>query len=620
MPKPGPTDTVFDKVQEGTHILNREAVRLVGEKTLDKALKDSPPTKLSNPVPVMLTPGEYKIPPNAAKVLGESNLEKANKVGIAMRHKIQGYQLGGLVQSQPPASAGIMAYKPQNQPLASTQITNPLNAYNESKNQNNSTKELLGNTGAQSQIGAASAPTSIGTSQTVASNGLDVSNPFNKSSLASESGGVGGYADGTDILGVQKKKEEEALALAPKPSPSPEPSTVDKLKSAGGGILKAIEPAAKTALDYGKSVNTALDKRYGEPFRKEVNEFFGATPTANEARGEALDAAFKQAAIDDQKAKAAGTLSPSGAPITTAATGPAPTTPWQGSAVPGVATKEMPNVSDTGLPYKTSVGADGKSTVEFTNPSGKGRGIISGLTPEQAARFNDKKGTASFVDLSGMKGAEPQQQELQRPSVSGGGGRDYSEAIASALGDLAEEAPTRGFDAMVAHKKKTENAKARLGILRDLQGQSANQASEGAGLAARQQQAAQERADRKEELLYGREKDTAAAASAAEEKAYQRGKDKAAQGKKTFTTQKVKVPSDPNDPLSPVVEKVVAVDTSTGEVHDPVAERAAATQKMESQRGTLSKMMADPNVPKEKKDAILSQFNTQYPDSPYSVL
>ena len=67
-------------------------------------------------VPALLTPGEHVMNREAVALLGAENLERANKMGLAMRNHVQGFALGGVVAPEQ-KFASILRGNTTNEPI-----------------------------------------------------------------------------------------------------------------------------------------------------------------------------------------------------------------------------------------------------------------------------------------------------------------------------------------------------------------------------------------------------------------------------------------------------------------------------------------------------------------------
>jgi len=607
MPKPGPTDTVPALLTPGEHVMNREAVALIGA----------------------------------------DNLVKANQAGLKMRQQnVQGYQNGGLVSGiYRNGNSFSDRQTPRSTPFSLSSaptISTPSPVFQtEGQNTNNIAKEIIGDTGAQSAIGAAvkpvydtssassfAPPVSYGTSGI---NNLDTgfigtntplkNNPLQGSILQ-------GYQNGGEVKGIFAMRRAAGptdTELRAKMFANSTPSQVGNISFLENTDLQGFQDGGEVDKDKVPHPITELQKPVTPgPLTNYVSEYkrlpvvpaigkamsdFGSAYAegaknvggiaAQGAKGvyNAIitkpDASFKSFLYGEGAQTPAEKLfsaSPEQPTAVNTAQIPKTETAKAESKVPQVMQKNagiplasnIPLPAEQMLPGAKNIARFGdKGSITSANTAGINRVnamvAAGGLSnPEKEARFaRDAANTAAQTAKYGDgKPTQPSEiDKLREIAINGG-----------ATGDMT---PTQFGNA----KRRQNAAKEVLGILGhlqqskqqyDIQNKSLAQGSEIAGLKA----------------AYDREKDAADRELKRQELAQK-------------TNNVVKVVAEPIDPDNPMLgtkDVVRTVDASTGRVIDPEAE----AQKLATRKASMLKLLDDPAKPLKYKQQLQAQFDREF--------
>jgi hypothetical protein len=155
-------------------------------------------------VPALLTPGEHVMNKEAVALLGAENLAKANREGLKMRQQnTQGYRYGGEVKSSGIYRSGNSfssqpsQFGTQLNLSSAPKISTPESTF-ETPNVNNTAKQLMGDNGSQAAIGAAVKPVYQDPSDLVPTGSTGFNAPIKNNLLQGFSCGT------TDSAGVKK--------------------------------------------------------------------------------------------------------------------------------------------------------------------------------------------------------------------------------------------------------------------------------------------------------------------------------------------------------------------------------------------------------------------------------
>jgi hypothetical protein len=555
-------------------------------------------------VPALLTPGEHVMNLEAVALLGADNLVKANKAGLKMRNKTQGYANGGTV----------------NQPLATTGILNPA-VKPIQFNANNTVKEFLGDSGVQSSIGAAVKPISTGALQNTSEIGANLQTDSSQVFAPKQDGALklSGYSQGTlDTKGIfachQDQRAKSKMVVNSKPSQIGNISFLENTDlqgfEEGGEVKKPVyDEAGIPGLGIGASKKEpVLDKPV---IANESKAGFVGIPDVRGAISNAVEATKNAFSSAPELPKA---VIPSSSSSSKPITSPAPIT--------NIPTEQM-------LPGANNyVGLGDKGYITSANQAGIGR--VNALVargginnPEREARAARDAAavaaqTAKYGDGKDHPTIQQPVQQVQIPQ-----GTDYSEEIANTLDELSRSTPTMGgFDALLANKKNMQNANARLGILRGLQQSKMQQAVDNAKLQTEQNQFLQNMGLKNKELDIGQKNAEATAAAVAAEKGYQHGRDTKADefknrelssAEKKVTIKMVEEP-DPSDPTGLKTRVVAKRFLGTGEEVNPEADKQLRLER----KGKMDALLAGSKLSPQQKKTAVAKFNEVHKDSPYT--